>query len=307
MSVLASRKAYETDVRPKSVGSLAINEMQVPLVWDWFWDDDRTITYAVQKDGFIFENIIERRPIEEAAVADIDAGVLSIDPTMGHDITLTGHGAADFTITGFGTLCPRGYEFSLYIPRTIGAGVANSLGHYVDFDHAAAGEGLDLTITRYQNGITSVYGYTAYPDACEAAGYPAALYEKLTFLHEGEGRWRLTRLPDPATGTNANGNWEKKSDGTMTCWHSYTCSALSISNNNIGTYGWSYYIGADAVTFPAGFIALPVAVPSGNTITTSNLVSASIDSLTTTGCRLVTYDNGATGVPVGYVAIGRWK
>lgn len=126
--------------------------------------------------------------------------ILPITPEMGQHITLSGHGAANITITGFGDACQVGYVFSLYIPRTIPktGGVANSLGNFVQFIHAASGNGIELTINARQDGASTLYTYQAYPNSCDQEGNMCALYERFEFIHVGAGRWRLKSLPEGA-------------------------------------------------------------------------------------------------------------
>ncbi|WP_240222849.1 hypothetical protein [Rheinheimera hassiensis] len=123
---------------------------------------------------------------------------LPITPELGPFVTLAGHGAANFTITGFGDACPVGYTFTLLIPRTIAntGGPANSLGNYVQFMHAATGNGLDMKINSRQSGASTLYTYQAYPNANDNSGNLCALFEQMDFLHFGDGRWLLIKLPD---------------------------------------------------------------------------------------------------------------
>jgi len=123
--------------------------------------------------------------------------ILPITPALGAYVTLAGHGAANFTITGFGDACPVGYTFSLLIPRTIAntGGATNSLGNYVQFAHSASGDGIDLSINRRQSGASTLYTYQAYPNANDSSGNMCALFEQLKFMHIGEGRWRLVEMP----------------------------------------------------------------------------------------------------------------
>lgn len=149
-------------------------------------------------------------------VANINgSGVLSLTRDMGRYLTLQGHGAASHEISGFGSQCPVGWEVTLLIPRTAPntGGTANALGNYVQFLHTASGEGLDLTLNARQEGSSTLYTYQAYPNANDALGNRAALHEQLTFVHEGNGRWRLVALPEDAYGVNSNGRWWKSALG----------------------------------------------------------------------------------------------
>lgn len=150
------------------------------------------------------------------AISELASGVLPLTTDLGRYITLTGHGSADFTIEGFGDACPVGWTVTLYIPRTIAntGGTAYAIGNWVRFIHTNSGAGLNLTMaSRWVNGSIS-YTYEAYPDACDSNGDRAALIEALTFFHEGGGRWRLDRLPEPFTSgaDSGTGNYVARRD-----------------------------------------------------------------------------------------------
>lgn len=129
--------------------------------------------------------------------------ILPITPDLGTHVTLSGHGGANFTITGFGDAAPIGYVFSLLIPRTVAntGQTANSLGNFVQFMHTASGDGIDMTLNARQSGLSTLYTYQAYPNASDNSGNLCALYEQLTFTHVGAGRWRLVKLPEPFYGS----------------------------------------------------------------------------------------------------------
>lgn len=122
----------------------------------------------------------------------------------------------------------------------------------------------------------------------------------------------LPNVPSGATfivdsGSNANGSWRKMSDGTMDCWGMKTSAVLTnnIQNNNIGTYGWTYYYGIDTVTFPQSFI---------NTSYTMTVIgyargasSRTQNSKTTTTQGYVVFSADPTDVAtVEWIAHGRW-
>lgn len=213
-------------------------------------DDDTQVEQAIRKLG---EGRFLAAPGTKS-VATLQDGVLPLTPEDGRHITLIGHGGADFTITGLGDACPVGWSVQLLVPRTTGnsGGVANSLGRFVQFQHTLSGGGLDMTLAARQSGVSTLYTYQAYPDACDAVGNRAALHEQLEFVHLGSGRWRLVALPRPASGSNTHGDYIRHADGTMRCW------ALRESATQATTAaGGLYRTGTNEWYFPALFSSEP--------------------------------------------------
>lgn len=118
---------------------------------------------------------------------------------------------------------PLGKPFLLHVPRTIGNSGGpgghgtEALGNYVEFVHGSS-------INCAANGGLS---YRATPNANDWRGDNAALFELLEFVRVGDGKFTLTRLPEPVTGfTHGNPehvpgtssrtgfSWERRADGT---------------------------------------------------------------------------------------------
>jgi len=103
-------------------------------------------------------------------------------------------------------------------------------------------------------------------------------------------------------GSNTNGAYLKFGNGVMIAWNTFTHSTLgSTSNNNIGTYGWSFYYGNDAVTFPIAFIAAPTIVAS------CYAGVANVYNPTASGFDASIYGHSTIAREYNWLAIGRWK
>ncbi|MCE8034628.1 hypothetical protein EKK97_14085 [Billgrantia tianxiuensis] len=206
----------------------------------------------------------------QVSVTEINDGTIELTEARGRFLVLQGHGASNHEITGFGSACPIGWKITLYIPRSIAntGGTANALGNYVQFLHAASGAGLDLTLNARQDGASTLYTYQAYPDANDALGHRAALHEQLTFVHEGSGRWRLMRLPEPSWSQNSRGRIYRCASGRMVSH--VIPSQFQVQRNN--SLGGMY-------ATPALNAQLPVAILSGQEIRQEwSIASASDDN-----------------------------
>jgi hypothetical protein len=103
-------------------------------------------------------------------------------------------------------------------------------------------------------------------------------------------------------GVNSNGEYIKFGNGVLICWRSGTTGSLgSTGNYGIGTYGWSIYYGATAVTFPHAFASAPGVVGSCD----GGIMNP--QSVTATGFNVTPYGITTSGKPYYYTAIGRWK
>jgi hypothetical protein len=109
-------------------------------------------------------------------------------------------------------------------------------------------------------------------------------------------------------GESGSGKYVKFSDGTMVCWGTFDSGALSIQNDNIGTYGISYYQSTPSITFPESFSSSPVVSPGSSRSIASSPFWVSPDTVTTTSARMVVADNGSsTLTDLAWIAIGRWR
>lgn len=223
--------------------------------------------------------------------------ILPITPELGPYVTLEGHGASNFTITGFGDTCPVGYTFLLLIPRTIAntGGAANSLGNYVQFAHTASGDGIDLGINARQTNGSTLYTYQAYPNATDAEGQKCALYEQMQFVHVGLGRWRCVKLPEAIQGRNGNGIYSRSPSG-------FGNTTVRIDNNPGGQKTYNY---------PFQFTDTPV--PSGNYTSGSDgavLVSFGVPNQVNVSFSAIISSTGGYLSGTGACSItmvGQWK
>lgn len=109
-------------------------------------------------------------------------------------------------------------------------------------------------------------------------------------------------------GTNADGSYLIINIGgvrVQVCWASdIDVTTSSISNQNIGTYGWSFYLGSTAVTFAREFASKPAIAVSGDEATANGHLSYRTDTVSTTGFRVVGVSYVNATYSCGYVAIG---
>lgn len=198
------------------------------------------------------------------SVSDINAqGVLNIRPSDGRFIRLTGHGNSNIVITGFGSFCPIGYEFSLLVPRTraLTGGSSNALNNFVQFTHntSSAKSGLDMSINRSNNQGNFSNSYRAYPDANDRQGNAFALYEELKFMFVGEQQWRCVKLPEPVVTTTSTGVAVRYANGVQEAWRTGTPVPFVNSSGNWFA-NWQY---------PARFNQSPKVNAGVNDINTS--------------------------------------
>ncbi|MEE2023596.1 phage tail-collar fiber domain-containing protein [Alkalimonas mucilaginosa] len=272
-------------------------------------------------------NVIERR-LGAQAIGVINVSeiinnspefILPITPELGQHITLEGHGDANFTITGFGDACPVGYTFSLLIPRTIAntGGNANSLGSYVQFLHTASGNGLDMKINARQSGSSTLYTYQAYPNANDALGRAAALYEQLMFSHLGSGRWRCTSMPQPMSSENQNGLISRFSCGRQRLGYILSSSAASVSEalslgSDVTINGYGGAVNKlGSRPYPASFVGFRVDQITGGRFNTSTeyiyFEGRDWSQILAKAGANWNFASGMTAVSINLYAEGSWK
>lgn len=106
-------------------------------------------------------------------------------------------------------------------------------------------------------------------------------------------------------GTNSNGNYLKLADGTMFCWGTPLVIANQLSNNNVGSFGWSYYYENNSVNFPAAFSGNPlVQVTTQGAFLSALVLSTSPTAFVVSPVTTVSITAGA---PIMYLAVGRWR
>lgn len=109
-------------------------------------------------------------------------------------------------------------------------------------------------------------------------------------------------------GSNSNGKYVLFSSGLQVCWcDEFAVNLSSTANQNIGTYGWSYYYNTAAVTFPKEFGSAPVVIPAASRDSgTANggALSATASDTTTTGFTLFGVGVSSGNKGFKYIAIG---
>ena len=126
-------------------------------------------------------------------------------------------------------------------------------------------------------------GIAVYPDEPEE---DTKLYIESTDLDFASG-------VEIESGSNANGNWVKFSDGTLICY----------GIDSISTAGWK------TITYPMEFISAPVITSTlyADTAETSTMAEVKIANATTTTFRIAkVYASGYLTGGITYMAIGRW-
>lgn len=104
------------------------------------------------------------------------------------------------------------------------------------------------------------------------------------------------------SGSNANGSYLKYSDGAMIAWGAASLAPGTVNNQNIGTYGWSFYSSAaTGVTFPTPFYAAPQIQASAQS------GFAIHDTVTVNGFNLYAVGYSSGSRVLTWLAIGRWK
>lgn len=112
-------------------------------------------------------------------------------------------------------------------------------------------------------------------------------------------------------GNNGNGAYVKLENGDCFQRGAKAFDVTTIVNRNIGTYGWSFYYGSSAITFPIPFAAgsSPVIMTNGNDSTATGYGSnSSAASIANASFLLIGYFYGsALGIGYGWDASGYWK
>ncbi len=113
------------------------------------------------------------------------------------------------------------------------------------------------------------------------------------------------------TGSNSNGSWIKFDNGTLIQWGTISnFNAIVINNNNIGTYGWSYYSSSysDQPTrnLPTSFLNETYSLVSQQGTNYSFTIASPLDG-SSFRMTLVSYNTSVTNIYVRWQAIGRWK
>jgi len=102
---------------------------------------------------------------------------------------------------------------------------------------------------------------------------------------------------------SGRGWWTKFADGTLIQRGSNDMT-VALVNQNIGTYGWSYYVAGQAILFPLEFYGT---TDDFDIATSSFMDSGALKSQGVTGVYLYRKDISGTTRAVSWIAIGRWK
>ena len=117
---------------------------------------------------------------------------------------------------------------------------------------------------------------------------------------------KITAVGDGITESGGSGTnrYIKFRDGTLIQWCNVVVAHETIMDQNIGTYGWSYYFGSLVKTFPIPFID-----NNYNVIGTSNSWRSACTILKTSvsQCTVLLLSPASNSSPVSVIAIGRWK
>jgi hypothetical protein len=110
------------------------------------------------------------------------------------------------------------------------------------------------------------------------------------------------------SGSNGNGSWIRYTDGTMMCWGKQTIATLpSTINNNIGTYGWSFFEGTLNVTLPQNFVDTTYAWHGLIGDTTNNSGFSRLQSRSISGGQIVLDAAANVSTFVDWISIGKWS
>ena len=116
----------------------------------------------------------------------------------------------------------------------------------------------------------------------------------------------ITAVGDGITESGGSGanRYIKFRDGTLIQWCNILVNHTTITNINIGTYGWSYYGGDIAKSFPIAFVDTYYDVV-GTSNTWGGMVM--IRRTNASSCVVYLYCAISETSPVSVIATGRWK
>lgn len=107
------------------------------------------------------------------------------------------------------------------------------------------------------------------------------------------------------SGSNANGNWIKYSDGTMFCWRRITFTSISFNT------AWGSVYESASQSFgdtPQTFISTPAIFTSADSAAYAGVEGIHNASTTSYGeAQLFRPVNGSATVALNILAIGKWK
>jgi hypothetical protein len=123
-------------------------------------------------------------------------------------------------------------------------------------------------------------------------------------IRGGSSTWALEVYHD--YGASGGDAWVRRADGTQECYGYVAIQTSSVSNNNIGTYGWTFYYATSSITFAKAFTARPTVITSGSDDATTSHIACTARSITTAGFTLMAVHSSDSDKDCGYRAIGRW-
>jgi hypothetical protein len=105
-------------------------------------------------------------------------------------------------------------------------------------------------------------------------------------------------------GSNTNGHYVRFSSGLQMCWRSVSVAMTTIRNQNIGTYGWSYFRDTQTWTFPMPFAsATGLSVVSGG----AGNGPVNVGTLTATAVEWGVLAVATSASTAHLLAVGYWK
>lgn len=103
---------------------------------------------------------------------------------------------------------------------------------------------------------------------------------------------------------SGRGRWTKLAGGTLIQHHLITGVSASLYNQNIGTYGWSYYAQTSTTTWTFPLEFYDAAYSGGGS---ANTGSAFLSIVSTSAANVNFKSTAPNTTDIGVFAIGRWK
>lgn len=180
---------------------------------------------------------------------------------------------------------------------------------WVHVKEMAGGDQIQQIAYAYLTAAAGGYQSPSYAfERCRYDGYFSPKWNKLYGPDVGTVQWHSLHGSvgsDFEFGANPNGMYVKFADGTMLAWGTPLVIANQLSNNNVGTFGWSYYYENNSVPFPAVFAAPPaVQVTPQGAFLSALVLSSSASAFVVAPITTISITAGA---PIMYIAIGRWR
>ena len=117
---------------------------------------------------------------------------------------------------------------------------------------------------------------------------------------------KITAVGDGITESGGSGanRYIKFRDGTLIQWCNIVVAHTTLFDNNIGTYGWSYYAGSITMSFPIAFADTYYDVVGTSNIH-GGMVTIRRTNASSYGVNVYSFISGTSAASV--IATGRWK